>query len=125
MDNLSANGGRSKADRPQSPALRAGGGCVPHSAERAPRALAGQAVSYALRPYVPRLLIDWLDRTPAATHRTVDGTLLFADISGFTSLTERLARHGRVGAEEMSDALNATFGTLVAVAADDGADLIK
>ncbi|HJR39946.1 MAG TPA: adenylate/guanylate cyclase domain-containing protein [Nocardioidaceae bacterium] len=98
---------------------------MPHSAERAPRALAGQAVSHALRPYVPRLLIDWLDRTPAETHRTVDGTLLFADISGFTRLTERLARHGRVGAEEMSDALNATFGTLVAVAADDGADLVK
>lgn len=96
-----------------------------HSAERAPRALAGQAASHALRPYVPRLLIDWLDRTPAETHRTVDGTLLFADISGFTRLTERLARHGRVGAEEMSDALNATFGALVRVAADDGADLVK
>lgn len=82
-------------------------------------------LGHALRPYVSRLQAEWLLTTPALAHRELDGTLLFADISGFTSLTERLSRMGDVGAEEMSDALNATFGELLAVADADGADLLK
>ena len=42
-------------------------------------------------------------------HMRIRGTLAFVDISGFTKLTERLARKGKVGAEEMSDILSATF----------------
>ena len=85
----------------------------------------GHALPHALEPYVPRLLGDWLERTPELTHREVDGTMLFADISGFTSLTERLSRLGRVGAEEMSDALSATFTELLGEAKADDADLLK
>ncbi|HEV2798632.1 MAG TPA: adenylate/guanylate cyclase domain-containing protein, partial [Nocardioides sp.] len=55
----------------------------------------------------------------------VTGTVAFVDISGFTRLTERLARKGKVGAEEMSDILSATFAGLLAEVRDDGADLIK
>ena len=50
-----------------------------------------------LKPYVPRLVIDWLRHTPDAMHREVEATLVFVDISGFTALTERLARKGKVG----------------------------
>ncbi len=55
----------------------------------------------------------------------VTGSLAFVDISGFTALTERLARKGKVGAEEMSDVLNATFAALLADARLHGADLVK
>ena len=79
----------------------------------------------ALRPYVPNLVVDWLADGPSRSHRQVRGTLAFVDISGFTALTERLARKGHVGAEEMSDALNVTFGHLIEVAQRDGADLVK
>lgn len=48
----------------------------------------------------------------ADRHRRIPGTLAFVDISGFTRLTERLARRGKVGAEEMSDLLSATFAEL-------------
>jgi class 3 adenylate cyclase/tetratricopeptide (TPR) repeat protein len=75
--------------------------------------------------YAPRLLIDWLHNTPDARYRAVEGSMAFVDISGFTKLTERLARKGRVGAEEMSDILDATFGALLTVAQDDGGDLVK
>jgi len=78
-----------------------------------------------LRPYVPRLIVDWLRRSPDDQFREVDGSLAFVDISGFTKLTERLARKGRVGAEEMSDILSATFSALLAVAYEDGAGLVK
>jgi len=55
----------------------------------------------------------------------VEGSLAFVDISGFTRLTERLARTGKVGAEEMSDLLNATFSALLRDAWAEGADLVK
>ena len=35
--------------------------------------------------------------------REVDGTIVFVDISGFTKMSERLARNGKVGAEEVTD----------------------
>src|SRR5438876_91353 len=82
-------------------------------------------MSELLRPYVPRVVIDWLRETPSVTHRTVEGSLVFADISGFTNLTERLARRGKVGAEEMGDLLNATFEQLLVPAYEYGAALIK
>jgi class 3 adenylate cyclase/tetratricopeptide (TPR) repeat protein len=78
-----------------------------------------------LLPYVPRLTVDWLRHTPDDLVKEVVGTLAFVDISGFTRLTERLARHGNVGAEEMSDLLNATFASLLEVAYEDGAGLVK
>ena len=83
------------------------------------------ATDVSLRPYVPRLLEEWLATDPERTHRAVDGSLAFVDLSGFTALTERLARKGKVGAEEMSDALDAIFGRLMQVADVEGADLVK
>ena len=78
-----------------------------------------------LRPYVPRLLISWLRDTPDARHREVEGTLAFVDISGFTKMTERLARKGKVGAEEVNDALDDVFRPLLDVAYDYGAGVVK
>jgi predicted ATPase/class 3 adenylate cyclase len=78
-----------------------------------------------LAPYVPRLVVDWLADEPAREHRTVSGTLVFADISGFTTLTERLATRGKAGAEEMADVLNAAFEQLLSAAYDYGANLMK
>ena len=45
--------------------------------------------------YVPRLLLRWTPTRDHPRHMRVDGTLAFVDISGFTALTERLARKGR------------------------------
>lgn len=84
-----------------------------------------RAPARALHPYVPRLALDWLAEHPDQHHLAVDGSLAFVDISGFTQLTERLARVGRAGSEELSDLLDATFGALLDVARDDGADLVK
>ncbi len=78
-----------------------------------------------LLPYVPRLVVDWLEEQPALNARTLDATAVFADISGFTNLTERLARRGKVGAEEMGDILNRVFGSLLGSAYEYGAELVK
>jgi predicted ATPase/class 3 adenylate cyclase len=78
-----------------------------------------------LHAYVPRLVVEWLSQYPDRRHLVFDGSLAFVDIAGFTRLTERLARRGKVGAEEMSDILDTTFGTLIRAARPDGADLVK
>jgi class 3 adenylate cyclase/tetratricopeptide (TPR) repeat protein len=90
-----------------------------------PPSLVEDRPSERLKPYVPRLAVDWLRHHPERTYHEVEGSLAFVDISGFTKLTERLARKGKVGAEEMSDTLNATFAALLDVAYQDGAGLVK
>jgi class 3 adenylate cyclase/tetratricopeptide (TPR) repeat protein len=78
-----------------------------------------------LRPYVPRLTIRWLAEQPHLTFRTVEGSMVFVDISGFTKMSERLARHGKVGAEEVTDVLGAVFAKLLAVAYGEDGSLLK
>jgi class 3 adenylate cyclase len=78
-----------------------------------------------LGAYVPALVADWLGDRPEQRHRSIPGTLMFADVSGFTRLTEMLAALGKVGAEEMADLINGTFEKLLAPAFACGADLIK
>jgi predicted ATPase/class 3 adenylate cyclase len=81
--------------------------------------------STLLSPYVPRLVVDWLRATPDALHREIEGSLVFVDISGFTALTERFAKKGKIGAELMRDALDGVFRALLDEAYDWGASLLK
>jgi class 3 adenylate cyclase/tetratricopeptide (TPR) repeat protein len=78
-----------------------------------------------LLPYVPRLVVDWMRTDPGALYRGVEGSLAFVDISGFTALTERLARKGKIGAELMRDTLDGVFTALLDEAYDWGAGLLK
>ena len=45
--------------------------------------------------YVPRMLLARLARQDDELVETLDGTMVFADVSGFTRLSERLARKGK------------------------------
>ena len=81
--------------------------------------------SELLKPYVPRLLIRWLAEQPHLLFRTIEGSMVFVDISGFTKMSERLARHGKVGAEEVTDVLGAVFAKLLAVAYGEDGSLLK
>ncbi|MCA1726740.1 MAG: adenylate/guanylate cyclase domain-containing protein [Actinobacteria bacterium] len=75
-----------------------------------------------LRAYVPRLVLTWPE---GARFRRLEGSLVFVDISGFTKMSERLARHGKVGAEEVTDVIGSCFTALLAVAYGQGGGLIK
>jgi class 3 adenylate cyclase/tetratricopeptide (TPR) repeat protein len=78
-----------------------------------------------LTAYVPRLLPAWAAAELGPANRVIDGSLLFFDITGFTPLTERLARKGREGAEELSNLLDTVFSQLLMDAEDEGGDLLK
>ena len=75
--------------------------------------------------YVPRLLPAWAATESGPGHRVIDGSLLLFDITGFTPLTERLARRGREGAEELSNLLDTVFSQLLMDAEAEGGDLLK
>ncbi len=55
----------------------------------------------------------------------LDGTLLFADISGFTAMSERLSTLGREGAEQITDLVNRYFSAMLEVIFAYGGDLFK
>lgn len=74
---------------------------------------------------MPDVAIEWMLDEPARRWRVVDGTLCFADISGFTALSERLAQRGRIGAEDLVETLSGVFGGMLEVAADRGGQLLK
>jgi len=57
------------------------------------------------------------DRFPAA--------VLFADISGFTPLTEALAQRGAEGPEELTRLLNGYFSRMIALTEAEGGEVVK
>jgi class 3 adenylate cyclase/tetratricopeptide (TPR) repeat protein len=85
--------------------------------------VAGNHTGNSYHRYVPRDVAEW--HAPARDWREVDGTLVFVDISGFTTLSERLAAHGRIGAEELTDVLDRVFGSMLDVAYARGGALLK
>lgn len=53
------------------------------------------------------------------------GALFVADIAGFSALTERMARSGQVGIEEMQTILNGCFERIVSIIDEGGGEVYK
>jgi class 3 adenylate cyclase/tetratricopeptide (TPR) repeat protein len=53
------------------------------------------------------------------------GSVLFADVSGFTKLSEHLATMGKAGAEELTRILNQSFTDLLTIAFTESGDLLS
>lgn len=73
--------------------------------------------------YLPSTLLAALEQH-GEKHSTfiepTDGTLVFADVSGFTPLSEGLAATGREGSERLTAVLNDFFGRMLSIASDWG-----
>ena len=82
-----------------------------------------------LASYVPALVVRrFADRhEPLAEAETEQflAAVLFADISGFTVLTERLAGTGPGGVEALTELLNDCFGELVGLVGEHGGEVVK
>ena len=77
----------------------------------------------SLTPYVPAIL-----HTLIAEQRTglteIDGSIIFADVSGFTALSERLAKHGREGTEALITLIDRIMDRLAGAAQEFGGDVL-
>jgi class 3 adenylate cyclase/tetratricopeptide (TPR) repeat protein len=80
---------------------------------------------HGLRRHIPETAIAWALDAPLSRCRAVDGTLCFADISGFTALAERLSKRGRIGGEELVETLSRVFGAMLERARDRDGVLLK
>jgi len=79
----------------------------------------------SLRRQIPEIAIEWTLDTPERLWQAVDGTLCFADISGFTALSEKLSRRGRIGGEELVETLSRVFGGMLDAARERDGMLLK
>ena len=83
----------------------------------------GAAANALLRAYLPLPLIEhWATNPhgPSIWHAQLEGTLMHCDMSGFTAMSERLARLGREGAELMAGVLNHFFERMLGIAGSWG-----
>ena len=85
--------------------------------------------SEILQAHVPSRLLRRLSRRPALPRapesERFPAAVLFADISGFTTLTEDLSRQGAAGAEAVQRMLNRCFGPLVDLISEHGGEVVK
>ncbi len=78
--------------------------------------------------HLPRFLVEQVLRDPTPGRvggLFIQGTLLFADISGFTAISERLSRSGRDGAEEITAIVNRYFDKMLSILRDHRGQLIN
>jgi class 3 adenylate cyclase/predicted ATPase len=86
-------------------------------------------MSNAWLPYLPEHLARAIAARPDALQigraRRVHAVALFADVSGFTPMSEALARTGRRGAEDLTLILNRYFTRMIALLHDYGGIVCK
>src|ERR1044072_7736651 len=87
------------------------------------------ALTELLASYVPKLIQNRVIANPspieAPVAEEIQAAILFADISGFTLLTERMAERGPTGVETLARILNEYFGQLIDIIHDYGGDVVK
>ena len=87
-----------------------------------------QALLRAVTTYLPRYLVDeqLTHRIPGQTSgKFRQATIMFADISGFTALSERLSRQGQQGAEAITRIVGDCFTAMLDISERHGGDLLK
>ncbi|HSH01343.1 MAG TPA: adenylate/guanylate cyclase domain-containing protein [Anaerolineae bacterium] len=81
-----------------------------------------------LTSYVPQLLVKDINQattplTQAKQHQVL-AAVLFADISGFTAITEKFSQQGAAGTEAITQLLNTYFSELITLVTASGGDII-
>lgn len=82
----------------------------------------------ATTSHLPASLVRQVRRHPQpgqADGEFVEGTLLFADISGFTAMSEKLSQIGREGAEEVTEVVNRYFDAMLDILRAHDGQLIR
>lgn len=86
------------------------------------------SLRYIISTYLPRYLVELITKDPQPGQVEGGfrfGTVMFADVSGFTAMSERLSALGKEGAEEITGIVNDYFDTMLEISANYGGDLLK
>ena len=80
-----------------------------------------------LAAFVPWTVFDLVEAalTGRESRKSVEGTVLFCDVAGFTPLTEALAAIGREGSEELTRVLNGYFTVMIDIIGAEGGDVLR
>ncbi len=80
----------------------------------------------SLAGFVPQKILSalFIDTRPRI-YEALDAVLLFADISGFTALTEKIATMGKEGSEEVTKIINQFFEPLIEIINKWGGDIYR
>ncbi len=74
---------------------------------------------------VKNRIIQYEGNPPLPSGRWIEGAFMFADISGFTALSEKLASFGKVGAEEITRIINSFMDVMLVLVRHYDGDVIK
>jgi adenylate cyclase 10 len=103
----------------------------PGGNDRAPNSLLLRKKAGKVEDFIPELVIKFVTRTLERGEFTVPAVdtfpavAMFADLSGFTVMSESLATKGGLGAENLGFWLNRYFEQLVKLVAKAGGDVFK
>lgn len=95
---------------------------MPGLRQATPRSTSG------ISAYVPRTLVRQVGvahRVPSVWAEELHGTVAHCDISGFTPMSEQLAKIGKEGAEVIAGVLNGFFERMLDIAMSWGGDCLK
>lgn len=86
------------------------------------------SLRFTLSTYLPAYLVKLVTEDPrpglvSGSFRY--GTAMFADVSGFTAMSEKLSALGKEGAEEVTGIVNDYFDTMLEISARYNGDLLK
>ena len=87
-----------------------------------------RSLLYLISTSLPDHLVEEKKQRPVpglVSGKTLQGSLLFADVSGFTALSERLGALGLEGAECLTNIMNDYFETMLEILAWSGGILLK
>ncbi|MGD9707676.1 MAG: adenylate/guanylate cyclase domain-containing protein, partial [Candidatus Delongbacteria bacterium] len=68
-----------------------------------------------LSKYIPKHFAEIYSDIEKKNFVKVKGTVMFADLSGFTNLSEKLTAKGKEGSEEISRIINEVFEELITI----------
>jgi class 3 adenylate cyclase len=82
------------------------------------------SLHHTLTNFLPRYLLDLSPKPGQAHGELLEGSFIFADVTGFTALTGELSRRGTAGREEMNRLMGALFAALLDPLLNSGGDLL-
>ena len=84
-----------------------------------------RSLRYILHDYVPKQVSESPPNPGEVSYQWQEGTLLFTDLAGFTSLLEANAALGGKGAETLLGVINDYFASMIEIVSKSGGDLLE